>query len=142
MLDLAEHDTGQPVKLRQIAERQDLSDKYLEQIIHLLSQAGFVKSVRGARGGYRLTRPPQDYTVGMILRLSEGSLAPVTCLEDDPNQCPRSAGCATLDVYRRIDKAVADVVDGLTLADLIRRQTEPDQASSSQTEPDPAQHSC
>ena len=82
MVDLALHDSGECVKVKQIADRQELSEKYLEQIIAILNKAGFVKSVRGAQGGYRLTKDPSEYTVGEILRLTEGCLNPVPCLDD------------------------------------------------------------
>jgi len=121
MLDLAMHnDEYSPIKL--IAERQGISNKYLEQIITVLSRAGFVKSVRGSQGGYKLTRPAGEYTVGMILRQIEGNLVPVACMEDEPNQCPRAEICATLDVWKQIDEAVNKVVDNITLEDLVNRQ--------------------
>ena len=82
MLDLAMNNTGEPVRLKDVAKRQEISEKYLEQIISILNKAGFVKSVRGPAGGYSLKRKPEEYTVGMILRLTEGSLAPVDCVED------------------------------------------------------------
>ena len=100
MLDLALCPSGEYIKVKDIAARQEISDKYLEQIIAVLGKAGYVKSVRGASGGYRLTRSPADYTVGMILRLTEGSLAPVACLEDEVNQCPRFQQCATVEVWK------------------------------------------
>lgn len=118
MLDLALCPSGEYIKVKDIAARQELSDKYLEQIIAVLGKAGYVKSVRGASGGYRLTRSPADYTVGMILRLTEGSLAPVACLEDEVNQCPRFQQCATVEVWKRLQQAVNLVVDTMTLADL------------------------
>lgn len=118
MLDLALCPSGEYIKVKDIAARQEISDKYLEQIIAVLGKAGYVKSVRGASGGYRLTRSPVDYTVGMILRLTEGSLAPVSCLEDELNQCPRFQQCATVEVWKRLQQAVNSVVDNMTLADL------------------------
>ncbi|RHP35404.1 RrF2 family transcriptional regulator [Lachnotalea sp. AF33-28] len=118
MLDLALCPSGEYIKVKDIAARQEISDKYLEQIIAVLGKAGYVKSVRGASGGYRLTRSPADYTVGMILRLTEGSLAPVACLEDEVNQCPRFQQCATVEVWKRLQQAVNSVVDTMTLADL------------------------
>ena len=87
MLDIALNDAKTPVRIKDIAERQQISDKYLEQIVSSLNKAGFVKSLRGPQGGYRLTKKPEEYTVGMILRLIEGSLAPVACLDDDINNC-------------------------------------------------------
>lgn len=122
MIDLAINADDEYVKVREIAERQELSDKYLEQIITILGRAGFVKSTRGATGGYKLAKKPEEYTVGMILRLTEGELVPVTCLEGDVNECSRKDTCATLVVWERITKAVSDVVDNMTLADLVEIQ--------------------
>lgn len=124
MLDLAVHNTGENISLKDISSRQEISIKYLEQIVISLSRAGFVRSVRGSQGGYRLAREPKDYTVGSILRLIEGSLAPVSCLDDEPNECPRAEQCATLELWKRLNDAINEVVDGMTLADLaeIQRQ--------------------
>ena len=106
MADLAAHDTGEGVRLKEISERQAISVKYLEQIIPLLTRAKLVKSSRGNSGGYRLTRPPQAYTAGEILRATEGDLSPIACLEDTPNQCPRSKICATLPFWEGMKKAI------------------------------------
>ncbi|UOO37294.1 Rrf2 family transcriptional regulator [Oscillospiraceae bacterium CM] len=122
MLELAMSEPDQYVTIKSIAERQDISGKYLEQIISVLSRAGFVKSVRGAQGGYKLARNAEEYTVGSILRLIEGSLVPVACMEDEPNQCPRCETCATLDVWKQVDEAVSSVVDHITLFDLVQKQ--------------------
>lgn len=122
MLDLAQRDPEQYVTIKSISERQEISGKYLEQIISVLSRAGFVKSIRGSQGGYKLARPAEEYTVGMILRLIEGSLVPVACMEDEPNQCPRCDNCATLDVWKQLDEAISGVVDHITLADLVEKQ--------------------
>lgn len=122
MVDLALHDTGEYISIKNIAARQDISEKYLEQIITLLSRAGLVKSARGASGGYQLSAPPAEYTVGRILRVTEGSLAPVSCLEDKSNKCPRSEGCATLEVWQALHDAILSVVDSITLAELAGRQ--------------------
>ena len=122
MLDLALNNNGEPVRIKDIAARQEISDKYLEQIISTLNKAGYVKSIRGPQGGYLLTREPKKYTVGMILRLTEGSLAPVACLEDEVNSCPRQESCATLRLWQMLDKAIGDVVDGVTLEDLVEWQ--------------------
>ena len=119
MLDLAKCDGGEYVPLKDIAERQGISVKYLEQIISVLSRAGFVRSVRGTGGGYKLAKKPKDYTVGMILRLTEGSLAPVSCLEYDENTCPRAESCVTLSVWEKLYAAINNVVDNITLADLL-----------------------
>lgn len=122
MLDLATHDTGEPVRIRDIATRQEISEKYLEQIIAILNKAGFVRSIRGPQGGYYLMKEPKEYTVGMILRLTEGSLAPVACLEGDVNYCERQDSCVTLRLWQMLDRAVSDVVDRVTLADLVEWQ--------------------
>ncbi len=119
MLDLALNTADGYVAIKSISERQEISDKYLEQIITILSRAGFVKSIRGSQGGYKLAKPPEEYTVGMILRLIEGNLVPVACMADEPNQCPRSDICVTLDVWKQIDKAVSGVIDNITLAELV-----------------------
>lgn len=95
--------------------------KYLEQIISMLNHAGFVKSERGAGGGYRLAKAPEEYTVGMILRLTEGSLAPVSCVEE-AQQCSRYAECATVLVWEKLNEAINGVVDHITLADLVEEQ--------------------
>lgn len=121
MLDLALAQPGTPVPLRDVARRQDISDKYLEQIVIPLSRAGLVRSIRGAGGGYLLTRPAQEYTVGQILRPLEGSLAPVSCVDGD-SCCGRIDQCVTLEVWREIQQAVSGVVDHVTLADLVERQ--------------------
>lgn len=120
MIDLAQNKGEKPVSIKEIAERQHISDKYMEQIISVLNKAGYVKSVRGPQGGYMLVKNPESYTVGMILRLIEGSLAPVECLEFEENTCPRREGCITLKVWEKIDKAVSDVVDNITLEDLVQ----------------------
>lgn len=119
MLDLAMNHTGSFIPLKAVSQRQDISDKYLEQIVHLLSKGDLVQSARGAQGGYRLTRDPQDYTVGEILRLVEGSLVPVACLECGAH-CEHVENCMTIDLYRKMQKAIDDIVDGTTLVDLIK----------------------
>ena len=125
MLDVALHSHGTAVPLRDVAQRQDISDKYLEQIVTQLSRAGLVRSVRGAGGGYLLTRELEDYTVGEILRVLEGNLAPVSCADsDDVCRCGRAEHCVTVEVWRDIKAAVSGVVDNLTLADLVRRYHE------------------
>ena len=120
MLDIALNEkSGEPVRIKDIARRQDLSGKYLEQIISVLNKAGFVKSIRGPQGGYLLTKQPSDYTVGMILRLTEGSLSPVACLDDENYVCDRIDECATIVLWRKINDAISGVVDTVTLEDLI-----------------------
>ena len=122
MLDMALADSGKPVRVKEIAERQEISEKYMEQIMSILNKAGFVRSVRGPQGGYFLTRKPEEYTVGMILRLIEGSLAPVACLDDDINNCTRADRCPTLILWEKLYDAISEVVDNITLADLISWQ--------------------
>ena len=112
MLDLAANQADGYVALKDVAARQGISKKYLEQIIAVLNKAGYVKSVRGAQGGYRIAKDPADYTVGMILRLTEGSLAPVACLEDGADICERCDTCETLEVWQELYNAVNKVVDG------------------------------
>ena len=124
MLDLAVMGGEEPVRGKDIAKRQDISVKYMEQIVTILAKAGYLKSIRGPQGGYRLAKQPKEYTVGMILRLTEGSLAPVACLEDEPNLCPRQAGCVTLRLWKELDSAIRGVVDKYTLEDLAEWQRE------------------
>lgn len=122
MLDLALQPEGSCTSLRAVSGRQEISLKYLEQIVTPLARIGYVRSVRGAQGGYTLTMPSEDYTVGMILRTIEGSLAPIACLSHDAPPCPRQPLCVTVEVYRRIDDAIDQVVDHITLADLVAWQ--------------------
>lgn len=121
MLDLAVYSDGTPISLRDVAKRQGISDKYLEQIVTPLSRAGLVRSVRGASGGYLLTRRPEEYTVGDILRQVEGDLAPVECATD-AEFCQRCNECVTVALWKEIHRAVSQVVDNTTLADLVERQ--------------------
>ncbi|MDR0928337.1 MAG: Rrf2 family transcriptional regulator [Oscillospiraceae bacterium] len=120
MIDLAEHHTGTYIPLRDVAGRQDISEKYLESILPALTKAGYVDGLRGKGGGYKLSRPAESYTVGSILRLAEGSLAPVACLDCSPNQCPRAAQCRTLPMWQRLNDTLNAFFDGITLADLCR----------------------
>lgn len=124
---IAEHGSERAVPIKEISEHQGISLKYLEQIAILLVKAGLIKSVRGAQGGYKLTKSPDDYTVGMILRLTEGNIAPVACLEGESNQCERSCQCQTLFIWQRVYDAVCGVVDNITVTDIIEHgQKEPD----------------
>jgi len=120
MLDLATYNTGEPVRLKDIAKRQQISEKYLEQIISLLNKAGFVKSIRGPQGGYMLKNPPERYTVGMILRQTEGSLAPVSI--DDETSFERQS--VTARIWTRMEGAINEIVDNITLKDLVDWQME------------------
>lgn len=124
MLDLATYSAGGPVSLKDVARRQEISDKYLEQIIAVLNKAGYVKSVRGAQGGYLLKRAPSEYTVGMILRLTEGDLAPVGCVGDEKEECDRKAECVTIRIWQKLNEAINNVVDNITLADMMEWQAE------------------
>ncbi len=124
MLDMAVHGTGELVRIKDVAERQQISEKYLEQIIASLRKAGYVKSVRGSQGGYKLSKEPSEYTVGMILRITEGNMAPVECLEDEKNTCDRAFACVTLRLWEELDKAIKGVIDRITLQDLINWSNE------------------
>lgn len=124
MLDLAVNNNGEPIRLKDISKRQGISDKYLEQIISILNKAGFVRSIRGPQGGYMLNREPKEYTVGMILRLTEGSLAPVACLDYEPNDCERRNECVTLILWEKLNDAIKSVVDNITLQNLVQWQME------------------
>lgn len=122
MIDLALNDTGENVSIKAISARQNISTKYLEQIISMLNRAGYVKSERGSNGGYKLTKKPEEYTVGMILRLTEGSLAITTCTEDEQNQCERYGSCPTVHLWEKLNKAISDVVDNITISDLAEEE--------------------
>ena len=124
MIDVAVHGGEEFVSLKDVAARQGISMKYLEQIAGLLGKAGFLRSGRGALGGYRLTKAPEEYTLGSILRLTEGNLAPVACLETEENACERSGVCPTLDFWTGLYAAVNEYVDRFTLADLVREELE------------------
>lgn len=119
MVDLAEHQTQGYIPLKEIAKRQEISEKYLESIIKTLVKDGLLVGLRGKGGGYRLTRPADQYTVGQILRLTEGSLAPVACLEADAPLCTRMPDCRTVSLWRGLDEVVNNYLDGITVADLI-----------------------
>lgn len=119
MLDLAEHKDSGYVALKDIAQRQGISKKYLEQIVPLLNKASILKTNRGYQGGYMLVREPSQYTVGEILRITEGSIAPVACLEHTPNQCERSETCATLKVWKGLQDVICNYLDNITLQDIL-----------------------
>jgi Rrf2 family protein len=120
MLDLATYDTGEPVRLKEVAKRQQISEKYLEQIISILNKAGYVKSIRGPQGGYMLKNRPEEYTVGMILRQTEGSLAPV--VYDDISSYERESVISR--IWVKLEDAISDVVDNITLKDIVDWQAE------------------
>lgn len=120
MVDLAEHNNGEYIVLMDIAKRQEISEKYLEGILATLSRAGFVIALRGRGGGYKLARAPETYTVGSILKLTEGPLAPVACLESAENTCHRAPECRTLPMWNKLNKLLDDFFEGITLADLAK----------------------
>ena len=119
MTDLAGQPPEEYVPLKEIAQRQAISEKYLEAIIKLLVKGGLVTGLRGKGGGYRLTRPPERYTAGEVLRLTEGTLAPVACLESEAAPCGRALNCPTLPLWRGLDRAIGQYLDGVTIADLL-----------------------
>ena len=123
MIDLAENQKDGYVPLKETADRQEISEKYLEGILKTLVQQNMLTGVRGKGGGYRLTRAPENYTVGEILRLTEGSLAPVACLEPGAKPCPRMAQCRTISMWEGLDRIISQYLDGITVADLMRRDT-------------------
>lgn len=123
MVDIAIHSEGNNVTIKDVSKRQNISVKYLEQIVSMLSRSGFLRSSRGSQGGYRLTKQPRDYTVGDILRVTEGGLAPVSCLEDEENQCQRASQCMTLKFWTGLYNTINDYVDSITIADLAEEAT-------------------
>ena len=125
MLDLAEHGSEDFVPLKDIAERQGISKKYLEQIIPTLNRAGFLQTNRGFQGGYKLAKNPDKYTVGDILRETEGGLAPISCLEQSPIQCPRAAECMTLPMWKGLQDVINNYLNGITLQDMIDKNKAP-----------------
>ena len=120
MIDLAEHRSEKYVPLKEVAARQEISEKYLENILKVLVQNGFLEGLRGKGGGYRLTRSPDQYTVSDILTLTEGSLASVSCTEQGAAACSRTTCCATLPMWERLDKLISDFFENITLADLVK----------------------
>ena len=121
MADVARYDGETPVSVREIADRQDISGKYMEQIISVLSRAGLLKSVRGAQGGYHLAKPSEEITVGMILRATEGDLAPAECVSHGAQHCGRSEDCPSHAVFSKVYNAINQVIDGIALCDLVRQ---------------------
>lgn len=119
MIDLAEHQGDGFIPLKAIAQRQGISEKYLESIMKLLVKAKLLNGLRGKGGGYQLTKAPEQYTAGSILRMTEESMAPVSCLESDAEACPRAAECRTLPLWKGLDKVINDYLDNFTLADLM-----------------------
>ncbi len=122
MTELACHDREEFVPLSTIAEKQNISKKYLESILVVLSKAGVIEGVRGKGGGYRLNRDASEYTVGEILRLTEGSVAPVSCLDCKPNTCARAEECLTLPMWKGLEKLINEYLDGISIASLIENK--------------------
>lgn len=118
IIELAKAPAGVPVRLRELAEKQEISEKYSEQIISLLRRGGIVLAKRGTQGGYDLARDPKKITVGEILRLTEGDLSPVPCLENNGEPCERKNSCATYMLWSKLKDAIDSVVDNITIADL------------------------
>lgn len=121
MIDLAEHRSEDFISLWEIAERQEISEKYLESIIRMLVKAKAVESLRGKGGGYRLKKAPEEYTADSILCLTEESLAPVACLEGSADACPRAARCQTLPLWQGLDRAIHGYLGSVTIADLMEQ---------------------
>ena len=119
MVDLAEHKDSGFIALKDVAKRQNISKKYLEQIVPVLNGAGLLTTNRGNRGGYKLAKEPKEYTVGDILRITEGSIAPVSCLESDVNSCERKNFCQTLYVWEGLYKVVNEYLDSITVQDIV-----------------------
>jgi len=120
LLDLAEHKNDGFIPLRDISQRQGISKKYLEQIVTLLSRPDILRTNRGNKGGYMLAKEPDKYTVGQILRITEGGLSPVSCLEDNPIQCTQMRECKTLPVWQGLEKAINKYLDSITLQDILQ----------------------
>ena len=119
MVDLALYDKGEPISVKDIAARQQISSKYLEQIVSMLQKAGMLSSIRGSQGGYRLKKKPEDYSIGSILRVTEGDLAPVTCVEEGEACCTHKEMCSTIRIWQQLNSAINDVVDNISLADVV-----------------------
>lgn len=124
MIDLAEHCNGEYIPMKDVVKRQQVSQKYVERIMTMLSKANFVEAVHGKGGGYRLNRSPDEYIVGDILRLTEGSLAPVACLDCDAEECERADQCRTLPMWKELNNRITDFFDSITIADLMKKDIE------------------
>ncbi len=124
MIDMAEHNSGEYIPLREIAQRHDISRKYLETIMTTLSKAELVESTMGKEGGYRLVKDPADYKIGDILRVTEKNLAPVACLCDDLKKCEKTEGCYTLPFWKGLEDQINSYIDGHTLKDLLEMKDE------------------
>jgi Rrf2 family protein len=121
MLDLSRHLDDGYISLTKISERQEISVKYLEAIVAMLNKAGMVESLRGKEGGYKLTKKPEEYTVGSIIKLTEGSIAPVSCLESATNSCGRADHCLTLPLWIKLEGIIDEYLESVTLMDLLAK---------------------
>lgn len=124
LLDLAQHKNDGYIALKDIAKRQEISKKYLEQIVPMLNKSDFLRTNRGYQGGYMLAKEPDQYTIGDILRITEGSLAPVACAEQSPVECSRSSDCLTLSLWKGLYKVICEYLDSITLQDLLDKGLE------------------
>ena len=124
LLDLAENKEEGFISLKAIAERQNISKQYLEQIVTLLNTSTILRANRGKQGGYMLAKEPSQYTVGQVLRITEGSLAPIACLEDEVNLCERALSCKTLTMWQGLGRVISEYLDGITLQDILEQYKE------------------
>ena len=122
LIDMAEHQSEDYIPLKEIAQRQEISEKYLESIVKMLVKGGILTGLRGKGGGYRLSGPPEQYTVRDILRLTEGSLAPVSCLEEDAAPCIRQGECRTLAMWRGLNRTISEYLERFTIEDLMQTE--------------------
>lgn len=120
LVEMAEHSSDERIPLKEISEKQGISQKYMESIMTLLSKNGFVDAIHGKGGGYMLNRKPEEYRIGDILRLTEGTLAPVACLEKNAEQCPKKNVCRTVGMWRKLDELIESYLDSVTIADLMK----------------------
>ena len=120
LVEMAEQSSDERIPLKEISEKQGISQKYMESIMTLLSKNGFVDAVHGKGGGYMLNRKPEEYRIGDILRLTEGTLAPVACLEKNAEQCPKQNVCRTVGMWRKLDELIESYLDSVTIADLMK----------------------
>ena len=121
LVEMAEHSPDERIPLKEISEKQGISQKYMESIMTLLSKNGFVDAIHGKGGGYKLNRKPEEYRIGDILRLTEGTLAPVACLEKNADQCPKQNVCRTVGMWRKLDELIETYLDSVTIADLMKK---------------------
>lgn len=121
LVEMAEHSSDERIPLKEISEKQGISQKYMESIMTLLSKNGFVDAIHGKGGGYKLNRKPEEYRIGDILRLTEGTLAPVACLEKNADQCPKQNDCRTVGMWRKLDELIETYLDSVTIADLMKK---------------------